>query len=974
MDGLFAIGILLLIALPVMAFAGFFIALGARRGVTETRDQTHRIEQALNAVARRVDELDRRLGRLETGAPRPAGEAAAAPAPLPSEAPTPTGEAVPGPAPDAEAERRRRAAALFEAADRTRKTRETAPAGEPGEPAEAASGGAPGPDLPLVAGTVPPVAPRPAAPGRGLEETLGTRWTVWIGGLALALGGIFMVKYSIEQGYFGPAARIAMAGLFAAALLAAGEYLRRHELARPIGGLDVAYIPGILTAAGTVAAFATVYGAHALYGFVGAGPAFLLLGAVGLGAMALALLHGPWLAVLGVLGGYATPALVSSEAPNLPALVLYLLVVTASAFGIARLKLWRWVAAVALAFAVLWGLPILDTLGRPDPRTLWYIGYVAGLLALVAGVLVVSIHGLSPVVEDKATDRFAILALSLVALLALFGQWQDEHGLSSRLLAGATVLTGFGLAWRVNGVAPAVLVSGLFALASVLGWQVHVAPTLWEDTFARGADGLVALRPRIIADFLAVAITAGLLHLAIGFLGALRGTPEADRNAGWFALAGTLPPVLGLVVVWLRVEGWEPSFAYATAGLALSAVFAAAAGRLVRVERPDHPSRAVAVYVVGSVAALGAGLAIGLDRGALTIALALIVPALAWVHRARPIPTLRPLAALVGLAVLARVLWDPRIVGDDLGTTPVFNWLLYGYGIPAAGFAFAAWTFRRSGDDVWQRALEALAVIFAGLLALFEIRHAVNAGDVFAPSTSVEEVGLVATVGFLMSAGLGRLAGRLNSVVYDTASMTLTAVGGVVAVVGLLLAQNPLVTGDSIGEGVFFNGLLLGYLLPAAAAGLAARLARIGRPRWYAGLLAGIALLLGFAWVTLMVRRAYHGPVLAYGPEPDAELWAYSAVWLAYGVAMLVAGLVLRSQPARLASAGIIVLTVLKVFLIDMSAITGFWRALSFIALGLVLVGIGMLYQRLLFPPARGPGQGGAAADGGPEPGGGPEG
>ena len=45
------------------------------------------------------------------------------------------------------------------------------------------------------------------------------------------------------------------------------------------------YIPGVLTAAGTIAAFATIYAAHALYAFIGPLPAFLLLGATGLAAM-----------------------------------------------------------------------------------------------------------------------------------------------------------------------------------------------------------------------------------------------------------------------------------------------------------------------------------------------------------------------------------------------------------------------------------------------------------------------------------------------------------------------------------------------------------------------------------------------------------------------------------------------------------------------------------------------------------------
>ncbi len=69
--------------------------------------------------------------------------------------------------------------------------------------------------------------PRPASPG--LEERLGTRWVVWVGGLTLALGGLFLVRYSIEAGLLGPAARVFFGGLFAAGLLAAGEWTRRKE-------------------------------------------------------------------------------------------------------------------------------------------------------------------------------------------------------------------------------------------------------------------------------------------------------------------------------------------------------------------------------------------------------------------------------------------------------------------------------------------------------------------------------------------------------------------------------------------------------------------------------------------------------------------------------------------------------------------------------------------------------------------------
>jgi uncharacterized membrane protein len=66
-------------------------------------------------------------------------------------------------------------------------------------------------------------------------------------------------------------------------------------------------------------------------------------------------------------------------------------------------------------------------------------------------------------------------------------------------------------------------------------------------------------------------------------------------------------------------------------------------------------------------------------------------------------------------------------------------------------------------------------------------------------------------------------------------------------------------------------------------------------------------------------------------------------------VVLLVVGLVFASQRVRLASAVVIGLTVLKVFIIDMSNLTGVFRALSFMGLGLVLVAIGWLYQRILF-------------------------
>src|SRR5205807_1564381 len=128
-------------------------------------------------------------------------------------------------------------------------------------------------------------------------------------GLALALGGYFLVRYSIEQGLLGPGVRIFLGAVFAAALVAGGEWARRTENLSGLSGLPSAHIPGVLTAAGTSVAYAVAYAAYALYGFLPPAAAFVLLGIVALLTLAAALLHGPALAALGLVDAVSSAAL-----------------------------------------------------------------------------------------------------------------------------------------------------------------------------------------------------------------------------------------------------------------------------------------------------------------------------------------------------------------------------------------------------------------------------------------------------------------------------------------------------------------------------------------------------------------------------------------------------------------------------------------------------------------------------------------
>ena len=106
-----------------------------------------------------------------------------------------------------------------------------------------------------------------------------------------------------------------------------------------------AYVPGILTAAGSFTLFGTIYAAHGVYGFIGPALAFVLLGIVGIGAIAAALVHGQALAGLGLLGSLITPLLVSSQSPNAWALFGYLAIVLVANTAIARIRDWKFLAS-----------------------------------------------------------------------------------------------------------------------------------------------------------------------------------------------------------------------------------------------------------------------------------------------------------------------------------------------------------------------------------------------------------------------------------------------------------------------------------------------------------------------------------------------------------------------------------------------------------------------------------------------------
>jgi uncharacterized membrane protein len=764
--------------------------------------------------------------------------------------------------------------------------------------------------------------------------------------------------------------------------------------------------------------------------------------------------------------------------------VLYLAPVAVAAYALARLRRWLWLALATAGGGLAWSFLLS---GQSHGAHLLDV-YHAALAALVSqAALAAAFMAVAPhrggADEDAGFDQAAsvvLAAFSALAVLALV-QPPDAFGFDAWWIAGVSalvaVLTIAGV--LAATVASAVALAGALAVAALAVWPAAEA--------ARALDlyALVAHwrwpPPLYPAGFIGFALAAGLGVAALAAWRLLEGDRLSAPPAIFYSGAAGLTPLAAILAADARIADGAPSLTFAASACFLAGFYAIAASRFQRrLARGDGPATRLGLGAMasGAIAALAAGLVFALDGGALTVSLSLAALATAYVSTRLEIPALRWCVAGFGVAVAARLAWEPRVVGAALSPTPIFNWLLFGYGAPALAFGLAARLMRSGGEDTPVRVADALAVLFSAFLVFFEIRHATNGGDPFARASGLVEQGLMAVSSFGFALVLTRLDAARANPVFRWASLAAGALGGAVAAISLLLRWNPFLDSVSVEGGTLLNALLLGYALPAALAGGLALAARRVRPPWYWGGAGVVAAALAAAYLFLQLRVLFHGALIGAGKgftlselgfdaaaplalaaildatnapidragrlmnalfalsaaigvgglalfgnplltnDPiaggaavnallvayalpaaltawlgrrlssapmrlaailwffayvsletrrcfndaaigdlngvsDAEVYAYSAVWLALGLALLAYGVARGSREVRYASAFFVVATTLKVFLYDLSGLEGALRAFSFIGLGLALIAIGLVYQKLVFAPAR---------------------
>lgn len=166
--------------------------------------------------------------------------------------------------------------------------------------------------------------------------------------------------------------------------------------------------------------------------------------------------------------------------------------------------------------------------------------------------------------------------------------------------------------------------------------------------------------------------------------------------------------------------------------------------------------------------------------------------------------------------------------------------------------------------------------------------------------------------------------------------------------------------GAITGRTLLLNSTFAGFLIVIAslAFGLHA-LTRSDRAEpWWKWIAPAILIIINvLALIALSVESNNYFDTELSDLGPDATEWknlhlakqlSISIIWAVYGGAMLLIGIWRRNRLARIMALIILSMTILKVFLFDLSSLDQLYRIISFVMLGIVLLIVSFVYQKLM--------------------------
>lgn len=812
------------------------------------------------------------------------------------------------------------------------------------------------PPLPPSAAQDRPLVMRPdqfAALARWLRDN----WVYAISAASLGLAGIFFVQYGMERGLLPPGLRVLAALAFGAALVAAGETLRRRH--DDEGGAATATLPSVFSGAGIVTLFAAILAARQLYGLIGPQMAFAGHLATAVLALAIGWFSGPLLIAVGLVGAFAAPFIVGGASQNIDWLYGYFTLIAALGLGVDAVRRWAWVSVLALVLG--YGGGLLTQLGGGGDA-----GWILQLLAMVMLTATLPELRLIPSQAGPATlpallmkgkagwpvfPVRLVLGATVTSSLGLCVATTGNTDMALLALAGLTVLALAFLFWaeKAEGLADIALLpaAAFLAVLAILG---ETRAAIW----AEHATKAIALRgpetaPSRIASTLLVLAT--LISLGAAY--------RALRSGRWglpFVLGGAL--IAPLAAVALEIW-WQPALvlgAYAWA-LHIIALAALMTGFALQLAKTDTPAmRRAAHATLSALALIALALFVLTTKTALTLALAVLLTASAALDRRFRLPEMS-LFLQAGAAVLGyRLLADP---GLSWALQAPLGQLLLAFGGTIAAMLAALWLLQPLERPIARAVAESAAAGLAAILANVLVARALEPppplteSATYVPQTPPMEThwgltrnALPWVIFALMQLWRARQTSPLRPL-----RRVLAGLGGVIAAAGLASAAtlgNPLFSWSAEDLGARVRGplvldtLALAYAVPGLLLLAVGWIWRDLDRRLRLGF-ASVGAALTALYLGLEIRRFWQGDYLGGPDVTQGELYSYTLALMLLGAGLLYQAIARRSDMLRRLAMAVIGLVVAKVFLIDASGLTGLTRVVSFAGLGLSLAGLAWL-------------------------------
>lgn len=733
-----------------------------------------------------------------------------------------------------------------------------------------------------------PRPPAPTTPPFDLASFIEKN-AVWafaaVGGFLLVVAALFAFREAIVRGFLGPGARFAIGILVGVASWGLGEILRARRyptVSAALGGVGA----GIL--------YAALWAGHARYGIVGQGTTFAAMFVVSAVTMFVAERRNSlFMAILGAIGAYMTPILLSTGENKAVAFFSYLAVVNVGLLAASWRRNWPVIVGLSglvttvlyLGWAVQFRAPDQVPVGLLAPALLALAFFalvptappwVAGA-GLASGAFLWTVAGLT---YATPTDLGRTDPVSGMALTADY-RVTAWLGLSY-LLLGALVLPRLVKRWVPAQVAVVAAVA-VVLLAYTGAWSFVDFPAEMPVAAALVATPALVLAAGFDLGAIGFVALAGVVGVVTQF-GTDRGIPVINGIALGFA-------VIALIIGYFRDYRLALPVGILAAGLQVYP-------NLVPLAKPDTLTLLMAAAPIYVVYAFG--------------------------------PFIRPkqsdLGGVLGSVLAGGVyfwpflsLWKAHLGTEFPGLLAVL------LGMNALLGAVALVRVARARNDSQELALMAVTVMLFAAMAV---------------PIQLEKAWL--TVGWAIEvAALGWVSRQIKH-----RGLVVFAVF-LALVVNVRLLVNPAALNYHGGEGpILFNWTLYTWGVPLVCMLIAGHFLESPAVK---GALRTSAVLLGFALLNLEIAHAFaHDNALSFHSENLFEEMTRSISWGVYGLGLIVLGVANGSRGARLAGLLIAVLGASKVFLVDMWSLSGFARVGALAGIAVTLLAAAVAFQKLV--------------------------